>query len=52
MEGYKLTSEQRRIMAREWHSKHVPMEDITRLLGISEEEVLELIREPAEIQVA
>lgn len=38
-----VTSEQRRDLALMWHSKGVPMEDITRLLHISEQEARDII---------
>ncbi len=38
-----MTSEQRRDLALMWHSKGVPMEDITRLLHISEQEARDII---------
>ncbi len=38
-----MTSERRRDLALRWHSKGVPMEDITRLLHISEQEARDII---------
>ena len=38
-----MTSEQQRDLARMWHSKGVPLEDITRLLHISEQEARDIV---------
>lgn len=46
----RLTSEQRKEMARTWTKCHVPVSDITRLLEISEEELDMILREHPETE--